>query len=342
MSRRGRRSSELGLPGDARAEALSPEQFVALAAALEGDAGVILRAPAKLNLCLYLGPRREDGLHELCSLFEPLALADRIEVDAAAERDEVVCPGVEGPNLAAAALDGAARARLGARRRCGSRSRSGSRSPPGSAAAAPTPRRSCGSPAGEVDGLAELAAGLGADVPSQLDPALALVGGAGERIEPLPDPGRARGGPDRRRAAGSRTAEVYAEADRLGLGRGARRELDDARGAGCARRPARGASPLDYRELLVNDLEPAALSLRPEIGEALAALRRGRAPQRDPGQRLRARPRSGSSPTSPRPSRGVGAAAPLRGRDRLGAAAARIIAPDAARGREAQPRSPGS
>ena len=44
----------------------------------------------------------------------------------------------------------------------------------------------------QVDGLAELAAGLGADVPSQLDPAFALVGGAGERIEPLPSPGRVR------------------------------------------------------------------------------------------------------------------------------------------------------
>ena len=62
-----------------------------------------LHAPAKLNLCLYLGPRRDDGLHELCSLFEPLALADLIEV-AEAERDEVICPGVEGENLAARAL----------------------------------------------------------------------------------------------------------------------------------------------------------------------------------------------------------------------------------------------
>ena len=33
-----------------------------------------------------------------------------------------------------------------------------------------------------------------------------------------------------------------------------------------------GASPLDYREHLVNDLQPAAISLRPEIEDALAAL----------------------------------------------------------------------
>ena len=37
-----------------------------------------LDAPAKINLCLYVGPRREDGLHELCSLFAPLGLADRL------------------------------------------------------------------------------------------------------------------------------------------------------------------------------------------------------------------------------------------------------------------------
>jgi len=33
-------------------------------------------APAKLNLCLYVGGVREDGLHEICSIFVPLDLAD--------------------------------------------------------------------------------------------------------------------------------------------------------------------------------------------------------------------------------------------------------------------------
>src|ERR1041384_2172419 len=63
-------------------------------------------APAKLNLCLYLGPRRDDGLHELCSLFEPLTLADPVQIDerVPGEPDEVVCPGVDGENLAARAL----------------------------------------------------------------------------------------------------------------------------------------------------------------------------------------------------------------------------------------------
>ncbi len=117
--------------------------------------------------------------------------------------------------------------------------------------------------------------GLGADVPFQLDPSLALVQGAGERIERLPDPASHAavllpGG------GGLSTAEVFAEADRLGLGRDAA-ELESlaerlrlAAGA--------GASPLDYADLLANDLEPAARSLRPDIGESLDALRAAGAP----------------------------------------------------------------
>ena len=58
-----------------------------------------LLAPAKVNLCLYLGSARTDGLHEICSLFVPLSLADVVEVEAATQ-DSVFCPGVEGENLA--------------------------------------------------------------------------------------------------------------------------------------------------------------------------------------------------------------------------------------------------
>jgi 4-diphosphocytidyl-2-C-methyl-D-erythritol kinase len=61
-------------------------------------------APAKVNLVQHVGPRRDDGLHELCSLFASLDLADEVTVEPAAA-DEVVCPGVSGPNLAAAAVE---------------------------------------------------------------------------------------------------------------------------------------------------------------------------------------------------------------------------------------------
>jgi 4-diphosphocytidyl-2-C-methyl-D-erythritol kinase len=232
-----------------------------------------VHAPAKLNLCLFLGPRRNSGLHQLCSLFEPLALADLLTVSES-DVDEVACPALPGENLAAAAL-------AGLRQR-------GWDAPPlrieieklipvaaglggGSADAAAVLRLA----AGGVSDLEAFALELGADVPSQLVPALALVGGAGERVERLPDPAPhaavllPNGG-------GLSTAEVFAEADRLGLGRGSdelesiAEELRRAAGA--------GASPLAYAELLANDLEPAARALRPEIGAALDALRGAGAP----------------------------------------------------------------
>jgi 4-diphosphocytidyl-2-C-methyl-D-erythritol kinase len=234
---------------------------------------MLLHAPAKLNLCLYLGSVRDDGLHELCSLFEPLALADLLEVSEA-ERDEVICPGVEGENLVARAL--------------AALRRSGWQRPPlrveiekrvpvaaglggGSGDAAAILRLA----AGEVEDLEKIAAELGADIPSQLQPALALVRGAGELIEALPQPAphAALLLPD---GGGLSTADVFAEADRLGIGRDAA-ELEEI--AGKLRLAAgAGASPLTYPELLVNDLEAPARSLRPEIGDALDALREGGAP----------------------------------------------------------------
>ena len=60
-------------------------------------------APAKLNLCLYVGPKREDGLHEIRSLFEPLELADELKLTEA-PKDEVIIEGIEGPDLTARAL----------------------------------------------------------------------------------------------------------------------------------------------------------------------------------------------------------------------------------------------
>jgi 4-diphosphocytidyl-2-C-methyl-D-erythritol kinase len=227
-------------------------------------------APAKLNLCLYLGPQRADGLHEICSLFQPLELADRISVtQSESGRDEVICPGLEGPNLAAAAL--------------AALREEGWLSPPlrieidkripvaaglggGSADAAAVLRLA----ADEVDGLERIAARLGADVPSQIEPRFALVRGAGERVEPLPDPGEWAAVliPDER---GLSTAAVYAESDRLGLAR-AQPALEEA-GTRLAAAAAAGASPLDYAALLVNDLGRAATSLRPEMEIAIDALR---------------------------------------------------------------------
>ena len=263
---------------------------------------MLVHAPAKLNLGLYLGKPREDGLHELCSLFEPLALADLLRITEA-ERDEVICPGVEGDNLAARALralrergwdapplrieiekrtpvaaglgggsaDAAAVLRLAAE---GFWSQGNQKA---SASGLFSSHDNEKSPAtlGVVADLPAIAAELGADVPSQLRPALALVRGAGERVEPLPAPAEhvalllPSGG-------GLSTKDVFDEADRLGLGR-EESELDEIAPRLRAAAGA-GASPLAYVDLIVNDLEPAAVSLRSDIGNALHALRHTGAP----------------------------------------------------------------
>jgi 4-diphosphocytidyl-2-C-methyl-D-erythritol kinase len=224
-------------------------------------------APAKLNLCLYVGPRRDDGLHEIRSLFEPLELADELKLSEATA-DEVICEGIEGPDLTAKALaalrengwDGPP-LRIEVTKRVPVVAGLGG----GSADAAAVLRLA----RGEVEGLRAIAAEIGADVPSQLQPRACLVAGAGEVIEPAPPPAE-HGVVLIPQAEGLATADVYAEADRLGTPRGEaeleaiRRQLRDS--------VDEGGSPLDYREHLVNDLQPAAISLRPEIEDALRAL----------------------------------------------------------------------
>lgn len=224
-------------------------------------------APAKLNLCLYLGPTHDDGMHQLVSIFEPLSLRDELTVTEAPS-DEVLCPAVPGENLATRALRVL-------------RSE-GWASPPlkieidkkipvaaglggGSADAAAVLRLA----GGEVDDLAGIAATLGADVPSQIDPVTCLVEGVGQKLTTLPVaadhwivllPG----------GGGLSTAEVFAEADRIGVGR-SQEELDEIAGRLWAV-ASNAVSPLAYPALLVNDLERPAISLRPEIGSAMQSM----------------------------------------------------------------------
>jgi 4-diphosphocytidyl-2-C-methyl-D-erythritol kinase len=225
------------------------------------------RAPAKLNLCLYVGRRRPDGYHDLASIFEPLSLHDLISV-APSDRDEVVCDGVPGENLATKALRllrsegwNADPVRIEIEKRIPVAAGLGG----GSADAAAVLRLG----GGEVEDLAGIAALLGADVPSQLDPMTCLVRGVGQTMTSLPEPAEhwlvllpfERG---------LSTAEVFAEADRLGSGRSPD-ELEEIAGRIWAV-ASNGVSPLSYPGLLKNDLEAAAMSLEPGIGPAMDRL----------------------------------------------------------------------
>jgi 4-diphosphocytidyl-2-C-methyl-D-erythritol kinase len=231
-------------------------------------------APAKVNLCLYLGPTRADGRHELVTVFQPIGLADDVELTSAglgAASDRVLCPGVEGENLAAVAL-----------RRF--RERTGWNGAPvhvtidkripvaagmaGGSADAGAALRLAARAAGVGDDnlLREIAAELGADVAAQVRPRRYLATGAGERLTPLPAP-TPYGVlvlPSNHRLS---TADVYREADRQGLPR----DPDDL--AARLREVSTAAADLPD-ELIANDLEPAARALCPPIDEALRAARR--------------------------------------------------------------------
>ena len=227
-------------------------------------------AYAKLNLVLHVGPPREDGMHPICSLMASIDLADELTATPRESGgDRIDAPGVPGENLAARAL-------------AEFRSRAAVDLPPlelridkripvaaglggGSADAAAALRIAnelTGRPLGREE-LLRLAADLGSDVPSQVDPRHALVHGVGERVEALVLP---RVGvlliPD---ANGLATAAVYAELDRLG---GWRRHLHPS-----PLRRLAGAHPVELAAALENDLQQAALSLRPDLEKRLEALR---------------------------------------------------------------------
>ena len=62
-------------------------------------------APAKVNVCLFVGRPRRDGYHPLVSIVQPLSLADELVLERSdSGGDDVVCAGVDGENLAARAL----------------------------------------------------------------------------------------------------------------------------------------------------------------------------------------------------------------------------------------------
>ncbi len=221
------------------------------------------RAFAKVNLCLYLGPTREDGRHELVTLFDAVNLTDELEVSTAVT-DDVICAGVTGPNLVRDAMDAlrdagweAPPVRVTITKRIPVAAGMGGGSADAAAFLRLAPRL------GATHGTSRLriAGRLGADVPSQLVPGPWIGIGAGHRLLPAPDlpPYAVVVLPQ---AFAMSTPDVYREADRLGLPRSAD-ELGARRDA-----LAHGFT----RALVSNDLQPAALSLAPPIGEALESV----------------------------------------------------------------------
>ena len=222
-------------------------------------------APGKVNLTLYVGAPRADGMHPLVSVVQPVSLADELTLEPSpvgASADEVVCPGVEGDNLAGAALAAFREAtgwdappqRLTIAKRVPVAAGMGGGS--GDAAAA---LRLAAHAAGvdDLELLLALAARLGGDVPSQVAPGRTLMTGAGEQVRALAPSGTLALVilPSEH---GLSTPAVYREFDRLGAQR-TPEELTRLEALG-------GDAPVH------NDLQDAARSLCPPIDDALAAV----------------------------------------------------------------------
>jgi 4-diphosphocytidyl-2-C-methyl-D-erythritol kinase len=230
---------------------------------------LVARAPGKVNLSLFVGVPRADGLHPLVSVVQSVSLADELTLSPApdgAAADEVLCAGVDGPNLAARAL-------------AAFRAATGWDAPPqrleivkrvpvaagmggGSGDAAAVLRLAAHAAGGASAALLHrLAVTLGADVPSQLEPGRVLMSGAGERVEPLP-PAAPFGLVLVPSAHTLATPDVYRAFDGAG---GGRSPAALERAAAAARA---GGSPPP-----VNDLQDAARALCPAIDDVLADVR---------------------------------------------------------------------
>jgi 4-diphosphocytidyl-2-C-methyl-D-erythritol kinase len=233
--------------------------------------------PAKVNVQLAVGAARPDGFHDLANVFLAVGLYDQVTVTPA-DGLRVTC---EGPDAAQVPLD---RSNLAARAALALAERHGLTPDVHLHIAKDIPVAG-GMAGGSADGagallacdalwgtgasreeLLEICAELGSDVPFSLVGGAALGIGRGERLTVLETGGTfhwvfAMAG------RGLSTPAVFREFDRLTEGLGipepvASRELLDALAKG---------DPDALAAAVSNDLQPAALSLFPELADTLAA-----------------------------------------------------------------------
>lgn len=234
-------------------------------------------APGKLNVCLHLGPIRDDGFHALVSLFDSVSLHDTLTLEARGEdaTDVVVCPGVAGENIVARALRGCRESGLltgpALRLRVDKRVPVAAGMGGGSGDAAAALRLVSVLERRPLSEFQSLAFALGADVPSQLHPGTAVVTGAGELVAPVD--GRCLAGAGRAyvvvaQSQGLSTADVFRQADLA--------ELPDpaiaAREEELTEALAGGLDLDGFCALVHNDFEQAIVALRPELVEVPRAI----------------------------------------------------------------------
>jgi 4-diphosphocytidyl-2-C-methyl-D-erythritol kinase len=232
---------------------------------------VTVRAPAKINLHLGVGPGRDDGFHTLATVYQAIGLYDDVTATestewsvALSDAGDLELSGVPlgDDNIAVRAgraltahhgVDLTARLEIAKSIPVAGGLAGGS----ADAAATLVALDRLWDLNTSDDDLLAIAGRLGSDVPFALLGGTAYGTGRGEIVEPATDRGEwwwvvVPNG------EGLSTAAVYAEYDRLGLGETLRLPEDLFVALG-------DADPAELAARLHNDLEPASLDLRPEL-----------------------------------------------------------------------------
>ncbi|MFD5339354.1 4-(cytidine 5'-diphospho)-2-C-methyl-D-erythritol kinase [Streptomyces hawaiiensis] len=238
---------------------------------------VTVRVPAKVNVQLAVGAARPDGFHSLANVFLAVGLYDEITVTPADEL-RVTCDGPDADQVPLDRTNLAARAAQALAERYG-------RSPDVHLHIAKDIPVAGGMAGGSADGagalvacdalwqtgaprdeLLEICAELGSDVPFSLVGGAALGIGRGEQLTPLEVGGTFHWVFAMARR-GLSTPAVFREFDRLGEGT----DIPEPVASGELLAALAKGDPDALAAAVSNDLQPAALSLFPELAGTLAA-----------------------------------------------------------------------
>lgn len=246
------------------------------------SASITVRVPAKVNLQLGVGPLAADGFHPLSTVFQAVSLYDEVTATplpaGAGVRIEV--RGEEVGDVPTGRDNLAARAAVALAERLGVAADVGLRISKGipvaggmaggsaDAAAALVACAALWRPHVEREVLVEVAAILGSDVPFPLIGGTAIGTGRGERLMPVLAAGRFRW-VFATAHEGLSTPTVFQRFDELAAARGTavpQPVVDDRVIAAL-----RSGDPAALGAALSNDLQDAAVSLRPELHAVLQA-----------------------------------------------------------------------
>ncbi|MBT2472218.1 4-(cytidine 5'-diphospho)-2-C-methyl-D-erythritol kinase [Streptomyces sp. ISL-66] len=240
------------------------------------SASVTVRVPAKVNVQLAVGAARPDGFHDLANVFLAVSLYDEVTATAC-DSLTVTCEGRDADQVPLDRTNLAARAAQMLAARAGlapsvhlhiAKNIPVAGGMAGGSADGAAALLACDALWGldtPVEDLLPLCAELGSDVPFSLVGGAALGTGRGEILTPV------AAGPFHWVFAvadgGLSTPAVFREFDRLAEGR----EIPVPQASPALLAALASGDPDALAATLANDLQPAALSLRPSLADTLAA-----------------------------------------------------------------------